>query len=352
MSRDVNSRLIAVARDSRGLTQKQLADRMGISQSKLSKYESGALSVSEDDRRALSVATGYTARFFEQGDEVFGLGTICVFHRKKASVPVGDLRRIQARLNIFRMAAARISDGVEVDSRASLPEMDPDQFGGPERVAAEVRRVWQLPLGPVANLTASLECAGVIVFKTDFGIRGVDAVSQKVDGYPTVFMVNSSASGDRLRFSLAHELGHVVMHRKNPSPKMEQQANSFASELLMPAAEIGPSLRNLTVDKAAQLKRHWRVAMQALIKRAGDMGRITPRHCQTLFTQMSMNGWRMKEPVQIEPESPTVLRDIFGVHMREHGLVAEGLADAMFLTDPREFIKTYAGDGPGILRVV
>jgi Zn-dependent peptidase ImmA (M78 family)/transcriptional regulator with XRE-family HTH domain len=351
VSRDANSRLIAVARESRGLTQKQLADRMEISQSKLSKYESGALSVSDSDLQALSHATGYTASFFGQGDEVFGLGTICVFHRKKASVSVGDLRRIQAKLNIFRMAAARIRDGVEVDTRATVPEMDPDEFGGPECVAREVRRVWQLPLGPVANLTATIERAGVIVFKTDFGIRGVDAVSQKVHGYPTVFMLNSRASGDRLRFSLAHELAHVVMHR-DASPDMEQQANAFASELLMPAAEIGINLRHLTIDKAAQLKRFWRVSMQAIIKRAADLGRISPRHYQTLFTQMSKNGWRMKEPVQIEPESPTVLRDIFWVHMREHGVVTEGLADTMFLTDPREFIKTYGDGSPGILRVV
>jgi len=349
---EVNRALITTARESRGYSQETLAQRMGISQSKLSKYENGTLRVSRDDLSRLSEATGYTEDFFLQGTEVFGFGTICIFHRKKASLPVSALKVIQAKLNVVRMQTPRLLERIAVETDRPLPVLDVDEFGGPAKVAREVRRLWQMPLGPVQNLTGIIERSGVIVRKVDFGTGRIDAVSQKIAGYPPVFLVNAAAPGDRLRFSLAHELAHVVMHHAAPSADMEREADEFASEFLMPADEIGPVLRKLTLDRLPPLKARWRVSMQALIKRAADLGRITERHYRTLFMQMSKNGWRLREPITIDIEEPTVMRDVVAVHLRDHGYSVEELARRSFLRDPAEFRAEYAPDYQTGLRIV
>lgn len=349
---DVNPPLLVMARESRGNTQVQLAESVGVSHSKVSKYETGALTVTSDDLAAISSSLRYTPEFFGQSaEEYFGFASTCVFHRKRANAQVSTLRMVQARLNIFRMQAARLASDVDVELKRKLHILDVDEFGGPAKAARELRRLWRMPMGPIGNLVGLLESAGVIVWKTEIGTDRIDAVSQVIKGHVPVFMMNHRAPGDRLRFSLAHELGHIVMHQ-NGSTNMEEEADIFASEFLMPEKDIRPHLANLTVDKAAALKPVWRVSMAAIIKRAADLGQITERHYRTMFTQLSKHGWRMREPIPIEPERPTALADILNVQMSDHGLGIPALSKRAFLTETSEFRKLFLPNAGHTLRVV
>jgi Zn-dependent peptidase ImmA (M78 family)/transcriptional regulator with XRE-family HTH domain len=335
-----NPQLLIIARESRGLTQKSLSAAVGISQSKLSKYERGDLRISEPDLAAFSEFLGYTKGFFLQDEAVFGFGTGCVFHRKQSSTSRADLRTIQAQLNVFRMQMARLVEGVEIESRNQFCRLDVDEFGGAKKIATQIRAAWGLPLGPVRNLTAAVERAGYFVTKRLFGTRKLDAVSQTSDDLAPVVFVNSESPGDRLRFSLAHEIGHLVMHSL-PTVDMEAEANEFASEFLMPAREIGPDLRNLSIDKLPALKAEWKVSMQALIKRAGDLERISPRQCQVLFMQMAQHGWRLREPIEIECEEATVVRNVASVQLQDNHVSLERATELAYLTRTLEFQEKF-----------
>lgn len=96
---------------------------------------------------------------------------------------------------------------------------------------------------------------------------GLSGLSYKVAGLPPLIFINKNQPVDRYRFTLAHELGHLVMHRA-PTPTMEDEANAFAAELLMPASDIYNDLRNISIEKAAALKPFWRTSMAALFYRA------------------------------------------------------------------------------------
>jgi len=343
---ETNPQLLVIARESRGVTQKALSAAVGISQSKLSKYERGDLRVSEADLSAFSEFLGYTKEFFLQRGAVFGFSTGCVFHRKQSSTSRADLRTIQAQLNIFRMQIARLVEGVEIESRNRFCRLDVDEFGGAKKIAAQVRAAWGLPMGPVRNLMAAVERAGYFVTKRLFGTRKLDAVSQTADDFAPVVFVNSESPGDRLRFSLAHEIGHLVMHSL-PTVDMEAEANEFAAEFLMPAREIGPDLRNLSIDKLPALKAEWKVSMQALIKRAGDLERISPRQCQVLFMQMAQHGWRLREPIEVEGEEATVVRNVVSVQLQDHDLSLERAAELAYLTRPQELRDKFLRDDSG-----
>lgn len=92
--------------------------------------------------------------------------------------------------------------------------------------------------------------------------------------------------------------------------------------------------------------------MAALIKRAADLDRISQRHYQTLFAELSRSGWRTREPIQIEPEHPTVLRDAIGVHLRDHQIGQEELKRTAFLVDTDEFVRTFVPATDQPFRVV
>lgn len=135
---------------------------------------------------------------------------------------------------------------------------------------------------------------------------------------PPLFFVNASASGDRLRYSLSHEMGHIVMHEVH-TEDMEREANRFAAEFLMPANDIRSSLDGLSLPKLATLKPYWKVSMAALLKRATDLKKITERQVRYLWMQMGRLGYRTREPAELEipVEKPTTLRELFDVYTDE-----------------------------------
>ncbi len=318
MSTTFNPQMLTLARESRGLTQGDLAGLLGVSQGKISKYESGLLSVSPDVLKALSKQLDYPPDFFLQQDPVRGAGSSCLYHRKRQSMPVQELRRIQAEINVIRLQVSRLLRGAEIDTENKFYRMDIEDYdNSPEEVARLVRRGWGLPLGPVANLVAAVEDAGGIVFRYSFGTRKLDAISQWLPGMPPLFFVNADIPADRLRFTLAHEIGHVVMHRV-PTENQEQEADRFAAEFLMPGAEIAAHLRPISVKKAAALKPYWKVAMAALIKRSFDLGLIGEAYYRKLFTELSRLGYRTNEPVTVPDEGPSTVREIVEVHLRDH----------------------------------
>ena len=94
--------------------------------------------------------------------------------------------------------------------------MDLAEFGTPEKIATLVRQMWNLLPGPIGNLTRAIEAAGGLVLKCDFGTSKLDAFAQWPSGMPPLFFVNKSAPADRYRYTLAHEIGHIVMHVFRP----------------------------------------------------------------------------------------------------------------------------------------
>jgi Zn-dependent peptidase ImmA (M78 family) len=106
----------------------------------------------------------------------------------------------------------------------------------------------------------------------------------------------------------------------------EREADAFASEFLMPAAEIRPQLNRLDLARAALLKRYWKVAMSAIIRRARDLGRIDDRRYQSLNVQISQRWWRKIEPVELEHEQPSLIPQILHLHHDEHGYDIDDLA--------------------------
>jgi Zn-dependent peptidase ImmA (M78 family)/transcriptional regulator with XRE-family HTH domain len=340
MSKLVNAEMITLARESRGITQGELASAVGVRQGTISKYESGLITPPDDDLKKIAKELNYHVSFFLQNDSVRGVGSTCLYHRKRQSMPVRELRIIQAKVNIVRMQMARLIRGVEIQTENVFPRMDVEEYeSGPEEIAALVRKSWQLPPGPIAHMVNAIEDVGGVIFRWPFGNRKLDAISQCVPGLPPLFFVNSQAPNDRVRYSLAHELGHVIMHRV-PTPDQEREADRFAAEFLMPAKDIGSFLRPLTVQKAAAMKSFWKVSIAALVKRSFDLGKISESYYRKLFTQLSKLDYRTAEPVELPDEEPTILRDIIGVHLKDHHYSTQELAAALSIYE-KEFISQY-----------
>jgi len=329
MTSSVNPEMIQLARESRGLNRTELAAKIGVTQPHISQLETAQRAPSTEVMQAICAALEYPLEFFTQPDGVVGLGLSVFFYRKRAATSVTDIRRLEAEVNARRLHLKRLLDEVNIATPKSIEFLDIDEHAGDAgKIAALVRASWQLPVGPVRNLIQTIEKAGGVVFKFPFGTSDIDAVSQWPTNMPPLFFINSTAPADRVRFSLAHELGHIVMHQA-ASETMEDEANKFAAELLMPAREIASELDGLNLARAASLKPHWRVSMAALIRRARDVGRISTLDYQRLMRRLSATGQRKRECVDIPGEEPLVLGQIIEELSRSCGYGDDDFARIM-----------------------
>jgi Zn-dependent peptidase ImmA (M78 family)/transcriptional regulator with XRE-family HTH domain len=333
----VNPDMIVLARESCGMTQGDLANAIHVTQGKISKYENGLLAVAEEDLASIAKILGYTTDFFYQTDQIYGLGSSSLFHRQRQGVPIVLQKQIQAQINIRRMQIERLLRGSNVDAENRFEPLDIDAFNGHvEKIARLVRVAWKLPTGPIQNLTAAVENAGGIIMCCEFGTAKIDAAHIWIPGLPPLFFMNNRLPGDRYRFTLAHEVGHAIMHRY-PTGDIEAEADRFAAELLMPEQEISDQLHGMTIDRAAMLKPHWKVSMAALIRRARDVKAISERTYRSLFTRLSAIGYRMNEPIPLPLEKPTVVPQLVAVHRQAYGYSDTDLARILFRADPQFF---------------
>jgi Zn-dependent peptidase ImmA (M78 family)/transcriptional regulator with XRE-family HTH domain len=323
MSNYVNNGLLRVARQRNGFSQGEAAERLSIPQVTLSRYENAVATPAEDFIFRAASVYDLPPSFFKQTDPVFGAPvSVHPMWRKKYDVTVRELDRIVAEINIRTMHIRRMLDAVEYTPQLNVPKLDPDEYQGDiERIASMVRAHWMLPSGPVQNLVAAVEKAGVIVGLSPLGRSAVSGVTISAPGLPPLVLLNEDQPADRMRFTLAHEVGHLVMHRF-PSSDMESEANEFASAFLMPKAEATIALRGkLDLRRLAALKPEWRVSMQALLYRAQTLNLIEKEKAAWLWRSFAMKRMRTEEPPELdfEAEQPAVLTRMVRLHLDTFG---------------------------------
>ncbi|HEL5038897.1 TPA: ImmA/IrrE family metallo-endopeptidase [Stenotrophomonas maltophilia] len=333
-----NKDILRTVRQARGKSQSQLAEEAGISQAAISKIEAGLITEPTDevvDR--LAEAVGFPRSIFFEADRSFGLPISLhgnAMYRRKASAGSRALEKLEADLNIRLMHIRRLLGSVDVDASLPLPSLDPDEFDGDiELIADMVRRTWGIPNGPLFGLADYIERAGILIVECDLSSIGVDGLTIRTMGSPPCIFIDQSAPGDRQRFTLAHELGHVVMHSV-PSATMEDEANLFASALLMPRRDIRPYLLDkISIAKLASLKPIWRVSMASLLMRCQSVGVLASGQAQYLWRQMSALGYRRSEPhsIAVKREPVRVLKEVLEVHLKELGYTAEDLAMSLHI---------------------
>lgn len=341
--------MLVLARESRGLTQADLAQRMTrddgapVSQGYVSKAEAGRLEVIEPRLSLYATALGYPTAVLCADPEVHGIGVGLVHHRKRASLGALALRRIHAELTLARFQMRALLSLAGGDHKHRFHRIAVDDFDTASDAAITLRREWGLAPGAVPELVRLLEEAGGLVLVRDLGSRELDAVTQWSDEDPPLFLINAHAPADRFRFSLAHELGHVLMHHEpGVTAVQERQADEFAAEFLLPADTIRVELKQhrLDIPRLLDLKHRWGASMAALLRRASTLGVISDWQYRNLMVEMSALGYRTQEPSQLVREDPRLVPELVADLLNEQGYQLGQVANAAGLL-PDEFTRLY-----------
>lgn len=257
----------------------------------------------------------------------------------------------QSKMTIMEWHLEKLIDSVELPE-PKLPQWDCQYDGGPDLCANYIRDYWKIPRGRINDLTKTIEDHGVVVIPLDLGhLDGLSVFSKS--GIPIIFL-NKYRSGDRHRFNLAHELGHLIMHfgqKIDDKRDIEGEEHLFASELLVPAKEIKPHLVRVSIEKLAEMKKYWKVSMQAILAKSyKQLSMLTINQYHYLWKQMSSLGFRKSEPIFIPVERARLIREIIDLHLNDLEYSKTELSSLLKVTE-KEFEEMYFDDG-NTLRVL
>ena len=341
------------------MSQAEVADAARLNQGHYSRIENGLVpdGPSSENVDRIASALNFPPSFFYLMDALAALPlSVHPMHRKRASVGERVLKQVHAELNLRLIHVRRYLGAVEIDPELPLPWLDVDEGGGPREIARKLRKAWLVSEGPIVNLTAHCERAGIIVVWCDFDAP-IDGITMRMRDLPPCIFLNGNVTADRMRFSLAHELGHIVMHRI-PTDEMEDEANSFAGEFLVPERLFTNQVigNRVTLEFLARQKAYWRVSMAFLLFQAGAHGLITRHQSEYLWKQLSGLGWRTREPAETDfaAEEPALFPNVIRLHSDALGYDIQGLAQLVHASseDVSRFYGPHMTDKKTRLRVV
>jgi Zn-dependent peptidase ImmA (M78 family) len=336
MDRRLNNEILEIARTSRDRSQKEVGAAAGVTQGMISKAEDGFVDLAEPQVQAIADYLNYPVKLFYEGGRARTVGSACLYHRKRKTLPQRLLNSLNAKMELRLISVRGLLRDLDIDAERMFHTMDPDEYGGsPEEVARALRRAWRVPDGPIANMTALIESAGGVIVLSDFGTNKLMGMSCWERGNQPLFYLNSRMSTADLRYTLAHEIAHLTMHAVPPTGDPEAQADAFAAEFLTPRALIAPDLRRVTFDRLFPLKMTWRVSIKALIVRAERTGGVDSDAARRLYKQYSARGYNVDEPYPLPPELPTLVAAGFDVHLNDHGYTMRELGEnVVYLNEP------------------
>lgn len=323
----------------RRLTQLQLAGLVGVSPATISKWRAGTQAPEREALDRLAGVVNVTPEWFTRAPST---KVSLPLFRSNASAHVAARAMLEARLEWGQDVGLALGEFVDYPA-VNLPARsfeDPDQITPDEieSAAAECRELWRLGRTAVQDLALAIEGAGVVLIREETGISQIEGLSawSTALGRPLVLLSADKDNGYRSRFDLAHELGHLILHRDIARPtererhnQLEKQAHHFAGAFLLPAETFSSEVRTpVTLDDLLLLKRRWGVSVAAMVMRLRALKILDEDSAQSLFKRRSARWGAKAEPGDGDraPEQPRLLRRTIDLLIDENVMPREAIS--------------------------
>lgn len=331
------------AREALGLTKVALATLVNVSGATITQWETGKQNPQEDKLQLLANALGQSTHWFlkpvpnESHSPYFfrSLTAATKSGRTATRVKLDWLAEISSTLE-------RYVDWPVLNLPFSNKSVSAISDLEVEELALKFRDTMKLGQGPIKDLMLAVESAGIICGRSEIGFDKLDGLSnwQAENERAYILLSTDKQNAIRSRFDLAHELGHIILH-KNVTvdfvtpvthKEIERQANLFAGALLMPATSFARDINKPTLETFLTLKPRWKVSIAAMIYRAYQLDIITELQKSNLYKNLSAKGWRLKEPYddQVRSEKPRLLSRACNM-LIEAGMTKDDLLDHLGL---------------------
>ena len=349
MKKKFNGNSLKFARQYRGFSVDELADKVQLSRQQIFRYESDEPDIPGFDKIIeLSKALEFPIEFFYSNfvDRIKVSNTyfraLLGSSKKEKISQVNRAIIVSSIYNVLKQYVnlPKLNIPKESDIRS-----DEDI----KQKANELRELWKIKNNPIDDIIYLMESNGIFVNTVSTDEGGIDAYTQYTtignDEIMCVTLENEKTSAARLQFSAAHELGHILMHghyidvnniERIEFREVERQANLFAAELLLPEKEFKKDLLYpISLKSYEIMKRKWKVSIGAMMMRALNLEVITKNQYQYLVKQYNAKQYRKNEPLDdiIAIPKPQVLKRATEMLLIER------------VFEPEEFVKEVQNEG-------
>lgn len=288
---------LKLARAKAQLSMRSVAKQAGISAMSVSKFERDEMVPRQSTLLKLAKALSVQPEYFFRETKVDVLEPA---YRKKSRLGKRSQKAIEAEIIDHLERYLTIEEILlqQNDNYPTFPRFAVREIEQIEFAAETLRHQWRLGFDPIESLAGRLEDHGVKVIAL-CGFEKFDGFSCWANGKVPVIAFNQDLPGDRQRFTVAHELGHLVLTTQGDLDQ-EGAAHRFAAAFLVPrtaaSAKLGAKRSNLDLEELRMLKREFGMSIQAWVRRAYDLGIIDSSTYQRTFKRIASLGWRTHEP--------------------------------------------------------
>lgn len=331
--KEVNFIMLTLAREARGLTQSELVTKIpNLSQGNYSRMEKGLLTIPEETLINISKELNFPKSFFSYK---YPLNPQEYIYRKRVTMPRKQQIKLEANFDLIRIWIEALLKDVDIPD-FNLPTIEVEGNNTPEEIARKMRYCMSLPKGPIDKLVYQLEKHGIIIYFLKDAPEKFDGTTIVTQTGQLIIVINDNLPSDRKRYTAIHEFGHIVMHPsliRDPYRDIENEANRFAAEFLMPELDIRRDLINFKFSMLSDLKSYWKVSKSALIKRAHDLKYIDSTKYNTMMIELSRIGERKHEKTTIELDQPRLLNLIIKTYLENLEYTREELLNILRISN-------------------
>lgn len=339
---------ISEARIALGLNQTELAAEVGVKRQSISYYEKGdrvpeplvLARISEKLKQPISFFIADTAPNFGKRSPNF--------FRKQGPDTAKRNAAHNQYAEWFSQAAFAFNDYVNFPA-VDIPCFEPESSNDGRYTEAEIekfadktREAFGLGLGPISNTVRLVEKQGVIVSRLFTGDKKTGAFSFWSGERPFIFLASDKGSAVRARYDVCHELAHLVLHRwvakediedKKALKEIEREADYFAGAFLLPRKSFSNEVYSPKLTAFIELKRRWKVSIQAMIYRCKNLGIFDEDQTVNLYKQISHKKWRTVEPLdrssEILLEEPLLMKRVAELVLDSNRMSVDDLASRL-----------------------
>lgn len=318
---------ITEAREARAMSMGELADAIDITRQSVSKYERGIIKPAPEVLQGISNVLDFPLDFFYKEEALANARSSSLFFRSNSGITKKVKTACSYQVKWANEIREQLAEYVNFIDH-EIPTIDTNyedlSFEDIEELALSVREAWGMKDEPVKDLIGILENKGIIL--SQFAVsgfcefKGVDAFSAWRNGVPYILYHSTQKSAVRTRFSILHELGHLIMHssvseedavKKGLIDFADQQADRFAAAFLLPATSFPNDVHGSSLSSFEAIKLKWGVSLSAIIKRCENLGILSENQIGYLKKQMTMKKYWRSEPFDnvMEIEPPEMLKN-------------------------------------------
>ncbi|NJW52220.1 helix-turn-helix domain-containing protein [Salinimicrobium oceani] len=276
------------------LSQQNVADEIGVSKQMVSKYEKGEALPSSSKFIKLSRLFGLKIDYFFSSFQI-ELGEINF--RKKSTFSLKKQNSLKEQIKISLENYLWIEDVLSIDYtfKNIIEGIKIQSIEDVENVVLQLRNEWEIGIDPIHNIIQLLEDKEIKVIELFDVDEKFDGMATYVNNKFPVIVVNGNFPVERKRFTLLHELGHLLLNLPECNPKEEENfCNKFAAEFLFPKQivikEFGGKRDHITLTELISTQKKYGISIPAIVYRLVDSGILSKQRHTNFYKKIRFNS--------------------------------------------------------------